>query len=353
MLPIDLLKKFIFSRISIVSSVGKSFIWCLKVCRTKKVSPGLVLGVKSSLFRLNFLNAHRTSSSEREKVNKEINNDFCELFGPRGEPYVSFSNLNESLSLSRKLTCDNAVVNYYKRSLVQVSKQGLLPPKEGDRRESPRLSKTVAKKYLFIKPFEIFSQSQSRSFKVRIEPTVECECKRQVHLNLLQTKAGVALGSAILETHFLNPSESMRQFLMQKEASIYRKVDTKPKHLNTPRHTFNPLKILILYSCFSQRCLILSGDVEVNPGPDAARAMRQGTPNPRKDANVMVTSYNVRGLSDEMKLRHLVNMCYKDMNVGRDNIFCFKAIRKITYALERKPFLNQWQWSQLWVSNAS
>ena len=152
LLPIDLLKKFIFSRISIVSSVRKSFIWCLKVCRTKKVSPGLVLCVKSSLFRLNFLNAHRTSSSEREKVNKEINNDFCELFGPRGEPYVSFSNLNESLSLSWKLTSDNAVVNYYKRSLVQVSKQDLLPPKEGDRRESPRLSKTVAKKYLFIKP---------------------------------------------------------------------------------------------------------------------------------------------------------------------------------------------------------
>ena len=46
-----------------------------------------------------------------------------------------------------------------------------------------------------------------------------------------------------------------------------------------------------------------SSDVEENPGP------RQG--GPQQNQEVKVISYNVRGLNDEYKLRHLINFCYK------------------------------------------
>ena len=53
-----------------------------------------------------------------------------------------------------------------------------------------------------------------------------------------------------------------------------------------------------------------SSDVEENPGP------RQG--GPQQNQEVKVISYNVRGLNDEYKLRHLINFCYK-ATPGPDN----------------------------------
>ena len=38
----------------------------------------------------------------------------------------------------------------------------------------------------------------------------------------------------------------------------------------------------------------------------------------------MVTSYNVRGLNDEAKLRHLVNYCFSQTNKDRDHFFLFQ-----------------------------
>ena len=38
-----------------------------------------------------------------------------------------------------------------------------------------------------------------------------------------------------------------------------------------------------------------------------------------------MVSYNVRGLNDEAKLRHLINYCYKkDQGKNSDSIFCFQ-----------------------------
>ena len=55
----------------------------------------------------------------------------------------------------------------------------------------------------------------------------------------------------------------------------------------------------------------LSQDVEVNPGPE--------------EATLLVTSYNVRGLGDEKKARHLVNSIYKmDRGKNVDNIVCLQ-----------------------------
>ena len=66
--------------------------------------------------------------------------------------------------------------------------------------------------------------------------------------------------------------------------------------------------------------LIRSGNVASNPGPMDARpdGPRQGqqdqratTRTKKPPAAMVVTSYNVRGLNDETKLRHLVNCLYK------------------------------------------
>ena len=61
-----------------------------------------------------------------------------------------------------------------------------------------------------------------------------------------------------------------------------------------------------------------SMDIEENPGPEAAS---------KKSIthDVMVTSYNVRGLGDENKLRHLINHCYSKLGgKDKDYIACFQ-----------------------------
>ena len=61
---------------------------------------------------------------------------------------------------------------------------------------------------------------------------------------------------------------------------------------------------------------IRSSDVETNPGPETHRNLR---------GPIEVISYNVRGLNDQKKLRHLVNFCYKkNPSKNKDLIFCFQ-----------------------------
>ena len=63
--------------------------------------------------------------------------------------------------------------------------------------------------------------------------------------------------------------------------------------------------------------LIRSGNVEQNPGPKTANGWQ--------DSALQVTSYNVRGLNDECKLRHLINHLYQRMrNKNSDLIVCLQ-----------------------------
>ena len=59
-----------------------------------------------------------------------------------------------------------------------------------------------------------------------------------------------------------------------------------------------------------------AGDVESNPGP------ANGDTNAK--ASILVRTYNVRGLNDERKLRHLVNDCHKDNTKNMDAFFMFQ-----------------------------
>ena len=74
------------------------------------------------------------------------------------------------------------------------------------------------------------------------------------------------------------------------------------------------------HEAFKRDRLKMSGDVEENPGPGSADDRQQ-----RKEANILVTSYNVRGLNDEKKLRHLINKIYKE-GKGKDfdSIVCLQ-----------------------------
>ena len=70
-----------------------------------------------------------------------------------------------------------------------------------------------------------------------------------------------------------------------------------------------------------EKTLKESHDVEDNPGPTSQR-----NSNPKPDLQVI--SYNVRGLNDESKLRHLVNVCYQ---IGQGKNTDFVACLQETY----------------------
>ena len=67
--------------------------------------------------------------------------------------------------------------------------------------------------------------------------------------------------------------------------------------------------------------LLLSGDIAENPGPGSGA----GQGDKKTNGDLMVTSYNVRGLNDEAKLRHLVNHCYATLGgKDQDSIYAFQ-----------------------------
>ena len=84
--------------------------------------------------------------------------------------------------------------------------------------------------------------------------------------------------------------------------------------------------------------LQLSADVEKNPGPQDHEDEQHHRTTSRRRAQLKVMSYNVRGLNDEKKLRHLINHLYKeDPGKNGDFIVCLQE----TY-LEREskvPYL--------------
>ena len=92
------------------------------------------------------------------------------------------------------------------------------------------------------------------------------------------------------------------------------------KHLNS--FSSQQFKIEGAQYNVGRRLVHLSGDVEVNPGPMTMAGSRSSCN--YQEPSVSVTSYNVRGLGDEKKLRHLINSCYKKNSVNVDSIFCFQ-----------------------------
>ena len=61
---------------------------------------------------------------------------------------------------------------------------------------------------------------------------------------------------------------------------------------------------IVLNDPFLAKRLLQCGDVETNPGPEPNATVNNG---PKKDADLQVVTFNVRGLGDEKKCRHLIN----------------------------------------------
>ena len=122
--------------------------------------------------------------------------------------------------------------------------------------------------------------------------------------------------------------QSCRKYLTRDNDQSYKTFIPKLKFKVTRNNTLDTLSP----SCFcpanfsfrkdhprsAQNRLIRSGDIEENPGPEGERRDPNG-------ATLMVTSYNVRGLNDEKKLRHLINKIYKeDKGKNFDSFVCLQ-----------------------------
>ena len=81
-------------------------------------------------------------------------------------------------------------------------------------------------------------------------------------------------------------------------------------------------------SCILSQSLLASQDVETNPGPMVSND-RDGPEvcndtSPTETPTTLVKTYNVRGLNDEKKLRHLLSNLRKDLNKDKDLIVCLQ-----------------------------
>ena len=77
--------------------------------------------------------------------------------------------------------------------------------------------------------------------------------------------------------------------------------------------------------------LLRCGDVEQNPGPGPRPSRGPGSDassTEGKDfslaADLQVTTYNIRGLNDENKMRHLLNNFNKNLKKNSDSIICLQ-----------------------------
>ena len=111
-------------------------------------------------------------------------------------------------------------------------------------------------------------------------------------------------------------------------------------HLGQFNHVLNSTPSLIVLRYDG---LVRCGDVEQNPGPGPAtevlpgRAPDRGSPAHQRQQqqrstkqekserpSVQALSYNVRGLSDKKKVRHLINFCHKQASKAVDSVFMFQ-----------------------------
>ena len=66
--------------------------------------------------------------------------------------------------------------------------------------------------------------------------------------------------------------------------------------------------------------LKICGDIEPNPGPEPVNVRVSTSEKP----SIQVATYNVRGLGDKKKVRHLINSCHKQCGKAHDSIFMFQ-----------------------------
>ena len=189
----------------------------------------------------------------------------------------------------------------------------------GSRREG--LKKDKRKSYLRCAYQYFVLLSFSSCSALRLQPKLcwslsECS-KPRINRKRRTYRARDIVSSSIIE-HLLSPQRNLMTHI---EASNENSPRTKSKpdltH-STYNNVFFSTRDEFFPVCNRDRrsmsaiifkLLRCSGNVEPNPGPGDQRSdQRMKTP---KTPQLMVKSYNVRGLNDENKLRHLLNSLYK------------------------------------------
>ena len=119
-------------------------------------------------------------------------------------------------------------------------------------------------------------------------------------------------------------------------------------HKQVPRDKAKARSEEVSHNFFSPRaslCLHKCGDIETNPGPEqgaielptvsststtstaspsSSTAAVQNLERGKRKVPLQALTYNVRGLSNTRKVRHLVNYCHKQCNKALDSVFMFQ-----------------------------
>ena len=95
----------------------------------------------------------------------------------------------------------------------------------------------------------------------------------------------------------------------------------EPKFME-PRLTVNKFS----HSPFLARQLLICGDIETNPGPEMPTNARISSNDKKHESDLQVVSYNVRGLGDEKKCRHLIN--YLNRTCTNKNVDIIVALQE-------------------------
>ena len=108
-------------------------------------------------------------------------------------------------------------------------------------------------------------------------------------------------------------------------------------NLTTVRLTSVNELMIVINSPLLARLLQQCGDIEANPGPDDVD--RSGAKVPRiSEVDLQVVSYNVRGLGDEKKCRHLIN--HFNIVASKNNVDAIIALQETLIQTPLKiPFL--------------
>ena len=342
------------SRISTDFSAEKCFKLNVNVCTTWKVSPVQKKAQLCSVLAKESFSWFHDSCRARGKVNKEINNEVEELLSPNralcsvGKPYNPYRS-NQSNSINPLATNTSRLLEMggskckrvAHRKILRTLKPKMLKPESllrriCNERKKATLCQSFRQKPLIVHHslcacFEDYSTASHKLLKYknkllnRNQSPLGQSCSNpnkegseaRASLQLLQCKFSHKESS---ERSKVSPCDELRSMQPKKVSARCRKARLAQNPI--PFQQLQLFQRTKLINANIRRSLLVStGTIEKNPGP-APRARNERT----SGSTIMVTSYNVRGLGDELKLRHLVNSCYKKVanSTDRDFIFCFQ-----------------------------
>ena len=318
----DLTEKNHFSWIAALLEAQKLPKWIVKVCTSNEVSSGLVWARFPHKILKESSNRSEIFRAVGKKVNKKVNNEELGLFralNERGEALVALFKPNEKPK--HKSKCKSTLF------VLCVESKHRCPT-----RSSPMhfLLQRRVELYRWKATSHCYNLSGFQSCSGH---TIYPTCHRiYLIFYLIIEPSSYPLPNKVCKGHNASPLQSTKvlaslalhvfSFSGRKWPLSHPKCNSrtrKDKLIRIPNFPCKnqPFQNRTYRGLVSQR-LLRSGDIESNPGPGHGRQ--------QEGPSVMVTSLNVRGLSDEKKLRHLINECYRKSgnSVNQDSFFGFQ-----------------------------